>query len=69
MEAGKLKEEEFWERKVGLNKKGYATIEDFIRMLNFTSGKPYRKRDLVLIWKRITDKDRISFDEMAKILC
>lgn len=62
----KLKEEGFKNELLDLELKGYLQIEDLVRYLNIETGKFYRNRDLITIFKRITKINKINFQELMR---
>lgn len=51
-----------------LELKGFLQIEDVVRYLNIETGKFYRNRDLVLIFKRLTKNPHITFQELLEVV-
>ena len=64
-----LRSEQFSEEKVDLEKKGYLTIEDFVRFLNLETGSFFRNRDVILIFRRMTKTPEITFTDFLKTIC
>ena len=48
--------------------KGYLQIEDIVRYINIETGKFYRNRDLITLYKRITRTHRLVFEDLIKII-
>ena len=44
-----------------MEKKGFATVTDLTRFINFASQGFYKNRDLILLYKRLTE----DFDTQA----
>lgn len=61
--ADLLKKERFEQDRLDLERKGFLTVEDFVRFLNIETGTFYRNRDLVLLFRRLTSQEKIVFQE------
>lgn len=59
----------FKQDRVDLERKGYLTVEDFVRFLNIETGTFYRNRDLILIFRRLGSDTKLSFDAFLKVVC
>ena len=63
-----MREEHFEEGKLDLEKKGYLTVEDFVRFLNIETGTFYRNRDLILLFRRMTSAETIAFSDFISVI-
>lgn len=63
-----LTQEGFTEQAVDLDKKGYLSVEDLVRLLNLEADSFVRNRDLVLIHRRLA-KNTLTFSELVRQLC
>lgn len=43
-----------WIDHIDMEKKGFATVTDLTRFINFTSQGFYKNRDLILLFRRLT---------------
>lgn len=59
-----LFKDEFSEESLDMEKKGYIVLEDIVRFLNMETGTFFRNRDVYLIFKRISQQDKIQFKEL-----
>ena len=52
-----------------MERKGHIVLEDLVRFLNMETGTFFRNRDLVLIFRRITSEDKVSFEDFMNAIC
>ena len=60
--------EKFSLDKVDLERKGYFSVEDLVRFLNMETGTFYRNRDLILIFRRFTKGEKLTWESFIQLL-
>ena len=55
----------FVNESIDLDRKGFLTLEDFVRYLNMETGTFFRNRDIYAIFKRLSKgRNQIYFREL-----
>lgn len=59
----------FRSRNIDTTQKGYLNIEDLVRFLNVEMDVHYRTRDLYLIYLRLKNEHRLTYEDVIEVIC